>query len=251
MSDGDGNDLKRSFALLGTLVIAGVLYFLTNELVVAVVLPCLHGGWHTMETGIWLLASDPYRCRARVCFAFYFATACWKAAAVALFTVLLFGLAEAMTGVKQNIDEFAATMLVVAGGVVFNTFVGIGATTTALFHKIPVWVHPHLRSMVHNELSMVTNLHPARCGFNHAIFVVATTLVFPLLCIGTACLLVATVGKGRNDVESVPAILFTLVTTFGGPIAMIPCYAWLSSRIIARTPQQCWPQDTIQAESKQ
>ena len=36
----------------------------------------------------------------------------------------------------------------------------------------------------------------------------------------------------------------------GVPIAMFPCYAWLSSRIIARTPQQCWPQDTIQAEPR-
>lgn len=244
MSDSDANKPRRSFAFVGTLAISALLYFLTNELVVAVILPCLHGGWHTIETGVWLLKTDPDRCRAKVCFAFYFATACWKAAAAALFTVFLFGVAEAMTGVQPNMDEFAATMLVVLGGVVFNTLVGIGATVAAVFYKIRVWVHPCLRSMVQNELRMVTGLHPARCGFNHAIFVVATALVFPVLCIGTTCLLIATVGKGRNEVESTAASLLVFATMFGGPIAMIPCYAWLSSRIIARTPQQCWPQDT-------
>jgi hypothetical protein len=248
MSDSNTNKPKRSFAFIGTLAIAALLYFLTNEIAIAVVLPCLHGGWHTIETGIWLLKSDPYRRRARVCFAFYFATACWKAAAAALFTVFLFGVAEAMTGVQPNMNEFAATMLVVAGGVVFNTLVGIGATIAAVAYNIRVWVHPGLRSMVQDDLSMVTRLNPPRCGFNHAIFVVATALVFPILCIGTVCLLVATVGKGRNEVESTSAILFVFATMFGGPIAMIPCYAWLSSRIIARTPQQCWPQDTVQIE---
>lgn len=239
-----------SLAFIGTLSIAVVVYLLTNKLVAAVILPCLHGGWHTMETGIWLLKSDPDRCRARVCLAFYFATACWKAAAVALVTVVLLGVAEAMTGVKPNMDEFAATMLVVAGGVAFNTLVGLGATIAAVFHKIRVWVHPSLRSMTHNELSMVTSLRPAQCGFNHAIVVVATALVFPLLCIGTACLLVATVGKARNEVESVSEGLLVFTTMFGGPIAMIPCYAWLSQRIIAQTPQQCWPQGTVQTEPK-
>lgn len=248
MSDSDVNKPKLSFAFLGTLAIAAVVYLLTHELAVAVILPCLHGGWHTVETGIWLLKSDPDRCRARVCFAFYFATACWKAAAAALFTVFLFGVAEAMTGVQPNMDEFAATMLVVLGGVVFNTLVGIGATIAAVSYKVRVWVHPRLRSMVQDDLNMVTSLPPARCGFNHAIFVVATALVFPVLCIGTACLLIATVGKGRNEVESVSAILLVFATMFGGPIAMIPCYAWLSSRIIARTPQQCWPENTIQVE---
>lgn len=249
MPTSDKKQSKHSLAFIWTLAVATLFYLVTNEPIAAIVLPCLHGGWNTMRTGVWLLTSDPCRCRARVCFAFYVATACWKAAAAALLSVLLFGVAEAMTGVKPNMDELAATMFVVAGGVAFNTLVGLCATFAAVFYGIRVWVHPRLRTVLHNDLSVVTRLHPVRSGFNHAIFVVATALVFPLLCTGTLCLIVATVGKNRNEVSTLPAILFTLAVMFGGPIAMIPCYAWLSSRIIATTPQQCWPEGTLRAEA--
>jgi hypothetical protein len=54
-------------------------------------------------------------------------------------------------------------------------------------------------------------------------------------------LIVAGAANDRpNDVRTVTALIevFSLLV---GPLAMIPLYVFLSSRIIARTPADCWP----------
>jgi hypothetical protein len=222
------------------LLIATLLYLFTNLSMAAAILPCLHGGWHTFRTGLWLLQVDPCRPHARICFAFYVATACWKAAAAAFMAIILFIVAAANFGFQPNMDEIAATMLVMFGGIVLNTLLGVVAIYAALRHKIRVWVHPHLRTAVHGDLRLTDRLGPLQIGFNHAIFVVATALAFPLVVVAALSIAIFTVGMNRNQVETVPVMVFEFVLLFGGPIALIPCYAWLSSRIIARSPLECW-----------
>jgi len=139
-------------------------------------------------------------------------------------------------------DEFAATMLVVAGGVVLNTCLGLGAIYAAVVLKIRVWVHPRLRSMTGGDLRGVVDLKPTRRGFNYAIFVVATAVVFPILAASTFVVAVLTVGKNRNQLETTPFMILAWMTFIILPIAMIPCYVWLSSRIIARCPRESWPE---------
>src|SRR5574340_969567 len=73
-----------------TLLVATLLYLTTKEPVLAAILPCVHGGWNTFRTGLWLLRADPRRLRARTCFAFYVAAACWNAAAAGVASVGLF-----------------------------------------------------------------------------------------------------------------------------------------------------------------
>ncbi len=228
-----------------TLPAATLLYLATKEPILAAILPCLHGGWKTFRTGLWLLRSDPCRSRARTCFAFYTAAACWKAAAAALASVGLSVFVAIRFGVQPNISEFAALMLVLTGGVVLNTLLGLGSIYAALRCKIRVWVHPRLRTAVHGDLRLVAQIGPFRRDFNHAIFVVATALVFPLVGAGALGLAALTVGKNPGEVGTVGAAIVALVLLFGGPLAMIPCYAWLSSRIIARSPQECWPAMTL------
>jgi hypothetical protein len=245
----DDRRIERSwlepFLFGSTLVAATVLYFATKEPMLAVLLPCLHGGWNTFRTGFWLLRTDPCRSRARTCFAFYIAAACWKAAAAALLAVLAFAAAEAITGVPPNMDEFAATMLVVAGGVTLNTLVGLAATCAAVVCKVRVWVHPHLRRKIGGDLRLVAGLKSYQRGFNYAIFVVGTALVFPVVSVAMLGIAALTIGKNPREVATFPTMIFEFAAILGGPIAMIPCYAWLSSRIIARSPQECWTAGTL------
>jgi hypothetical protein len=244
MPDNDQTKPRFSFVFVLTFAVAILLYLVTNEPIVAVILPCLHGGWNTIHTGLWLRKSDPCLHRAKVCFVFYVATAFWKAAAAALLTIVLLGVAQEWIGVNPDLDEIIATMLVVMGGVVFNTILGLVAIGLAIRHRIRVWVHPRLRTMLHDDLGQVINLNPFQSGFNHAIVVVALALLFPPVIIGILTLALTTVDKNINDVAIVPTILAFLMV-FAGPIAMIPCYAWLSSRILAKTPQQCWPVESL------
>jgi hypothetical protein len=226
-----------------TLIVATLLFLATNGSAILVVLPCIHAGWSTFCAGLWLLRWDPNRVRARVCFIFYIAAACWKAALAALLTVLVFGLAENnLLGRKPNDDEIASVLIMLFGGATLNTIIGITATIAALRHRVRVWVHPQLgRSMEYQyRLFGVVKLFYRR--FNHAIFVVGTALVLPPVIIGCFLLAVMTVGNNANQVPDATEIIVTLGVLFGGPLAMIPCYARLSSRIIARSPQECWPE---------
>jgi hypothetical protein len=236
---------------VATLIVATLLYLVTKRPALAVILPCLHGGWETFRTGLWVLQSDPCRPRARTCFAFYLAAACWKSAASAFLAVVIFIVAAMITGFQPNINEFAATMFVLAGGVVLNMFLGLGAICAALRQKIRVWVHPRLRAMTDGDLRRVAELGPVRrganhaiFGLNHAIFVVATALAFPVAGAGALAVAILTVGKNRNQLETVPATIFLCLTLFGAPLATIPGYVWLSLRIVARSPQECWPELT-------
>lgn len=120
-----GANKRSDYLFVVTLSVAVLLYLLTDSTLAAVVLPCMHGGWNTLHTGIWLLRSDPHRRRGRVCFAFYVAAACWKAAAAAFVSIIVFRIVEDRLGAKPNMAEFETTMFVLAGGVVFTTLIGL------------------------------------------------------------------------------------------------------------------------------
>jgi hypothetical protein len=90
----------RAAIFLVTLAVATLFYLASGNVIASAVLPCWHAGWRTFRTGVWILQSDPHRFRARVCFAYYVAAACWKAALAALLSVGIFILVAQRTGVE-------------------------------------------------------------------------------------------------------------------------------------------------------
>jgi hypothetical protein len=127
-------------------------------------------------------------------------------------------------------DQFAVTMLVLIIGVALNTVLGVAATAAAVIGKIRVWVHPRLQSTLHGDLRRAARQESRFPGFNHAIFVVGTALVFPLVGLGATLLAVLTVGLNREEAESSIGSLVGCIAIFAFPLAAIPGYAWLSAR---------------------
>ena len=82
-------------------------------------------------------------------------------------------------------------------------------------------------------------------GFNHATFVVATALVFPLAALGAILLVVLPIAANREAAGTTLSMILVFLVVFGFPLAAIPCYAWIAARIIARHPAECWPPDTL------
>jgi hypothetical protein len=223
------------------LIFATILYFATNGSVLIAVLPCLYAGWKTFRAGLWILKSDPYRTRARICCTFYFAAAVWKIAADAFLTAMIFGIAENCLGFQPKIESFAAITITLLGGIVLNTLIGLIAIFAAIHYKIRVWIQPHIRTILHDDLRYASILKLHYYGFNHAIFVVGTALLFPIVIFTVICFALLTTGQNANHVPTESELIIGMSILFGGPIAMIACYIWLSSRIIARNPQECWP----------
>ncbi len=240
-----GAQVARWFGFALALVIGVTLFLVTNNAIAGATLPSLVAAWPVLSTGLWLLRSDPQRQRARTCFAFYLAAACWKGAAAALTTVIVLMFVSEFKGQDPTVETISATMLTLSAAVVLNTLVGLGATWAAVRHGIRVWVHPNLRAQLEGNLGAVTRLDLAHYGFNHAIFVVATSLVFPIVTLGAGLLVVLLADATPNHVEMFPAII-AFGVIFGGPILMIPVYAWLSSHIIAGNPQDCWATGSVE-----
>ncbi len=189
--------------------------------------------------------SIPIRAPAcSICFIYYLAAACWNAAAAAVAFIFL----AIITRIEPNMKDVEANLYVLVWGILFNTILGLVAISTALRYKIRVWVHPRLRSQVQGDLRLAANLKPLRCGFNYAIFVTATALVFLAVIVGVIFFAVQTIDQKVNAPVTTFHLLYMFSVLFGCPLAMIPCYAWLSSRIIARSPRECWPEGSVTDE---
>jgi hypothetical protein len=238
--DGEG---CRHAGCLPWLIVAGaalIIHQLTGNTTLAAALLYAQAWWKPFRCGLWLCGVDPLASRGRACFWFYLAMACWNAAASAFTTVVVFMAVDSLTGRPPPMDELAMTMLTLAGGVCLSTVIGIIAVTFALYGKVRIWAHPGVRERCRGDFSRVGNPGRVYHGFNHAVFVVAMALFFPFLATGIGLLIWGAANDRPNEVRTVTALIevfFLLV----GPLAMIPVYAFLSSRIIARTPADCWP----------
>ena len=220
---------KHLIEFLLILAIGIVIFLATKKPIAGAVLPSIYAGSRSFRTAFWILSSDQSLSRARICCAFCMATAFWQAAVSALVSVIVFVIVANLTGNAPNMQRFAVTMIMLAGGVAFTTIVGLTAAIAALMAGIRVWVHPRLREMVNGDLEAVVDLAPHRY-FNHAVFVIATSLAFPVLPLCYVLLIDFRSG------------LFTAVVLIAGPILAIVSYNWLASRIVATHPAECWEQ---------
>ena len=171
------------------LVVAVAVEAATGSALLAALPIAVHAGWKSFRCGWWLKSVDPVPRRARACFWFYLATACWKAAAYAFVTIIIFGVVENFAGQPVPMDEVIAELQVMLCGVVLSVIVGIAAVVSALRRKVRVWVHPSVREQCRGDFnrlgeirgSVFFNPYKLPHGFNHAVFIVITAVAFPPL----------------------------------------------------------------------
>lgn len=218
------------FLALGTAV-----FLATNLPIAGAVLPAMYGCWRSLGTALWIVQSDPYVGRARICAVFCIAVGFWYAAMAAFGSVILFSVLEDLFGRQPNDDEIWATAFVILGGFAFTTLVGLTVSVVAAFMRLRVWVHPRLRELTHGELGRAGEL-PAKRYLNYAFPVVFTSLTIPLLCISFVFLFF-TAWDPNNPHANVAGLLFV----FAGLWLALLCYEWFSKRMIATHPAECWP----------
>ena len=246
-SDSAEDSSSRSGFLYWFLAVcaAVAIHLLTGYALFAAALPCALAAWKSFRCGFWLLRADPVAARGRACWWFFLAVACWKAAATALAIIVIF---LALTGKPPPEKETVAASLILIGGLLTSTLIGIVALAATLRARVRVWVHPSVRGRCHGDFRrlaeyVASSVPYSSRPFNHAIPVLALSLFLPVLGAGTA-LLIATFALHPSDPPTVPCVIgFCLLTV--GPLAMIPVYCYLSSRIIAKTPLDCWPLSTL------
>ena len=127
---------------------------------------------------------------------------------------------------QKGLREFAWLLDIGIGGAL-TSLVGRTASIVALTRGLRVWLNPKLRDLVDDDLPTIESL-PVRPFFNHAVFVLATSLAFPFLVLN--CLMLVDFKSG----------LFTLAVLTTGPLLVFAAYVWTATRIIANNPGECW-----------
>lgn len=215
----------------------GVIVFLATQSPAAgAVFPLFAGGLRTFSSGRWVLKHDPNRIRARICFAYYVATACGQAAVAALISVILFVAISLNGGNVPNLEERAlATMLVLYGGMLLGAFVGVYAIWGSFRHGVRVWIHPRLPALYRRSLDS-PHVASRRFRVNYAHLIVYMTLFVPLtVALGAVLALLADKGAGN------PPSVMALASLCFSPFVALLFYHQVAPRVVLNRLSESWP----------
>ena len=218
------------FQLIILVALGVVAFVVTGRPLIGILLPSIRASWRSLQTAIWLVRVDRPRSRGVICSLFCAATGCWKIAASSLLSVVCMVVCFRFADVAPNMDRFAVVMTALAAGVVLTSALGLLASFAALAVGLRVWVHPALPDLLDTARAWPT----ARSGppkFNHAVFVLATSLAVPVVSCGGFVLLQP--GSVVRGLSIFGITMFLVIVT----------YRWLAARILAEHPLACWSVD--------
>jgi len=226
-----------------TLVLLGwLLYELTSQPGPAAAVACAKFGWSDVRAAFWLRRVDPDRRRGAACFWWYITFALWKVAVMSVLCVFVIGFIAGLLPRAANGPPGARPVLGVLQGV--GSAVGIGFGLSFLCGYIALWsalrngVRVWLGSAPHRARGE-RHWPPSPGQVNFVPFVTFTTLVFSIAFVGIA--LVGTI-LAFNWQPQGPWAAFLLTTLMLSSVGtLIVAFAAVSRRIVAQTPQECWP----------
>ncbi|MEO1996281.1 MAG: hypothetical protein ABGZ17_13515 [Planctomycetaceae bacterium] len=216
---------RRGFVawfLIGT-----ALFLLTDSPIAGAMLPAIYAGSRSYNTALWLLHTDSRPVRAQICCAYFVATAFWQGAACALVNVIGFGMLSSALDQPPNAQQIGGVLMTLLGGILLTTVAGLVTSLVALATKVRVWVNPALRALINDNLDAVGNL-PENPGLNYATFVLVTSVTVPVL---APWGFILTVWQGPFAVLAMGVCV---------PLSSILAFTFMSKRIIANHPAECW-----------
>lgn len=226
----------------GLFCLAWLLFELTANATLSILVACLRFGWEDFRTAWWLRRMDPQPARARTGFWFYLASGVWKTALVPVLAVMILSIgwgliaprALALEGrAAQQIWSALAVGAVASGILIF--LVGIGVVH-ALVGNVQMWVHHDLHRSRRANLWPPEWIRPVWQHDNRGRAILATALIAAT--IGSPIVLFGLVIHLQEDFRA----LAVLALVFAPPIGATLTYAALRSRVFALRPWHCWPE---------
>ena len=122
--------------------------------------------------------------------------------------------------------------------------IGLVGVVYAVASGQRVWVNPTLFKMVKRWARTRDEAAFTRQRFNYVIFIIGTAVSLPSLIPGLV--LLSFVGQAGQALYSILGFVLLLL---GVPFA-IASYSFLSHRIVALTPDDCWPEGFFSASAE-
>ena len=238
-----------AFAWPLAVLLAWLLFELTAQAALAVVVLCFKFGWDDFHTACWLRRRDPFRGRGWACLFLYVASGLWKTALAGLFLTMglvigmgLLGLALGQRAWPAAVREQSIAAWLTALGVsVLATLTTFAAIQRARASRAKVWLHPR----VHQARREDTWPPPeGASGLRNG----ARFLLLPMVLVpGTVALvllirLTTTLAQPgqRPDWATVLAYVVGLVVCQAWIYFVCPLQSYCEGAVFARSPGECW-----------
>jgi hypothetical protein len=228
-------------------VLGWLVYEITAQPALGVVVACTRVGWNDLITARWLLRIDANRGRGWTCFWLYVASAFWRIGLAGIvFMVAVACLADVKRGqldLSTEIDSILATAL---GSIALTTLTVCLVIGFASRNRVKLWLNS--RSM---RQARKSNMWPSFAqvkGRNHAEYVVFVGLALLVYLVGPAAIvaLIVFIVWLITPFLGVPpdvylyTACFILLLEFVGSGMLIGFRKVFTERVVARTPAECW-----------
>lgn len=221
------------------LAISVGIFLLTLSPVLAMLWPYLRAGWPAVHTAWWLRKNDPWRARGNACFCLHLAMAGFRAGVAGVFMVVVMVIIQSIRQNNAMPAQFVITMCVVLAGIGLSFVFGWWGTILAYRHGVRVFVISNLCDLCHGDFSQIERVSKLRFMVNPANYVMAVAIVAPALAIWFAAM-VATMPRPGEDQKHITLPIALVWSLPGLGVCCIVLLMYLSNRVIAATPHECW-----------
>jgi hypothetical protein len=252
---GDRPQRRRHPSWLIPGLLALVIFELTSDPALTVVVGCLKFGWDALATARWLRRTDPDRMRGRICARFYAAWALWRVSLVAVAMMFLLVIVVSVIEGQRKPNGgpvgppagFMGACLTAMFGFLLSAWISNLAVVTAWRRGIRVWLGPEANRARRIGIWPPTMATGDRFGENRAHAIVLSALVTDMVVVGMIALLVALAQAPRRpggpDVPPVVVITLVMAVSIAPPVLILTLRDSIRARVIATSPFECWPED--------
>lgn len=240
---------RRRLLIWPTLMALGwLIYELTSQPNLGVVIVCAKFGWNDFRTALWLRRRDPNRRRGWACFCFYLASGLWKMAITAVVAMFAIGfLAGALekgnqrAGPQQMPPWFPGACLTALIGFLLSTVTTLLALWLGWRHGVRFWLSPSIHRYRRRDIwpPYEVDWVPTNQG--------GRLLLTMLIVIAVPIVVLLTILPGLAIVRGLGPVGFGVcfvMLILAIPVALLTGVGSLKRRFIAVVPWQCWtPED--------
>ena len=226
-------------------------YEVTARPALAVAVCCLKFGWEELKTALWLRGADIHRGRGWACGFLYLAFGLWRVTCIAcglglamipLFEVLKNRGGAQVGQIMQDLEQQAISLAIV-------TFAGFSLASLTTFIAVMLAAWSGCKLWVDGQVHWDRRENrwpPSNQGWerkNKAGLLLLASLI-PWV---TALILTATVGLALAGGEKLKDITLAIMMSIliGMSIGLLIARDYLSRRILAQSPSECWSLEPI------
>lgn len=234
--------LWRALSQWPTVILISLVILIgTTNPILTSLLPYLKAAWPAMRTAFWLRSADPWRARGTVGFLFHLCTGLFRAAAVAVLFIVSTMLFAVLLPRQPNVSPSLVAPMIAMGAILLSCFVsticGWSGIVIAIRHQLRIYVVSDLIRRCRGDFNQARQIEPVHNRVNPAKFIICLAIATPALFLWFMAMLIANPSGTDENVGVLSALLLGL------PVLCLACLAsivWISGRVAADSPAQCW-----------